>query len=78
MQELQVKEKGNKKYIEYRGVVLQVKHSCRQQHGAYDFFDMNPGALSGGSEIADIFEIVLTYYLSRGGEQQRAVGKVTL
>lgn len=110
MQQLDVKADGNKTYIEYKGVVLQVQHSRKQQHGAYDFLDMNPRALSGGSEMADDFEIgdfrlrvisdtdneayrfeywardidethfevVLIYYLSRGGEQQRIVGRVAV
>lgn len=31
MQKLDVKEDGSKKYVEYKGGVLQVKHSRRQQ-----------------------------------------------
>lgn len=98
-----------KTYIEHKGIVLQVQHLRKQQHGSYDFLDMNPSALSGGSEMADDFEIgdfkfqvisdtdneashfeywardvdeahfeiVLTYYLSRGGAQERVVGEIT-
>lgn len=110
MQKLEIKSNETGNYIEYKGVVLPFERTMLRQGGAYDAFDMNPAARSGGftqyvhsfrvgnftqaiacdsdnpagnfdfwaKDIDDRhFEIVMTYYLSRGGDQECVIGKVS-
>lgn len=109
MEELELKKGDSGNYYEYRGCILPYEITTKQKHDEYDFFDMNPAALHGGTQIIESikigelntsivydtynhvsgikfyardcedgnrFEIVMRYYLSLGGEQERVVGEV--